>query len=147
MGDPVSATGTAVGVISLGLSVCQGLISFYRAWKDYDEDLDGAGRNVGSLLESLRGLEVIFQRLLPHNLDGAPNAAGSLIACRSVVESLERFLENCRCTSPPQSTKEKAKGILRRSLYPFRKATLDDIQSGVTQLQNTLIVALQAVDL
>ena len=39
MGDPFSVAGSAVGVISLGLAICQSLISYYGSWKAYDDEI------------------------------------------------------------------------------------------------------------
>ena len=40
MGDPISvATGTA-GLVSLGLQVSSGLITYCKAWKSYDRNID-----------------------------------------------------------------------------------------------------------
>lgn len=39
MADPLSFTGTAVGIVSLVLSVWNGLLQYYSAWKDFDNDV------------------------------------------------------------------------------------------------------------
>jgi hypothetical protein len=35
----MEAVGTAVGIASLGIQVCQGLLSYYSDWKDYNSDV------------------------------------------------------------------------------------------------------------
>jgi hypothetical protein len=39
MADPISAAGTAVGIISLGLQVSQGLIKYYTHFKAHDKEI------------------------------------------------------------------------------------------------------------
>lgn len=39
MSDPLSVTGSAVGVISLGLVVCGEIVAYGRDYRDYGEDI------------------------------------------------------------------------------------------------------------
>ena len=39
MSEAVALAGSAVGITSLGIQVCQGLLSYYHDWKNYDEDM------------------------------------------------------------------------------------------------------------
>ena len=55
MADFGAAAG-AVGVISLGIQVCQGLVSYCNAWKSHDKD-------IGDASERLVGLRYILETL------------------------------------------------------------------------------------
>lgn len=35
----MEAAGTAVGIASLGIQVCQGLLSYHEAWRSYHQDI------------------------------------------------------------------------------------------------------------
>ena len=35
----MEAAGTAAGIASLGIQVCQGLLSYYEAWRSYHQDI------------------------------------------------------------------------------------------------------------
>lgn len=56
MSDPISLAGTAIGVVSLGLSVCQGLISYYSTFRD-------CPRDAANMLEKLEGLKDVLEVL------------------------------------------------------------------------------------
>lgn len=56
MGDPISAAGTAVGIISLGIQVCQSLISYYDRWKSFDDDIAQIQGKLDGLKETLENL-------------------------------------------------------------------------------------------
>lgn len=46
MSDPLSVAGTAVGIASLGIQVCQGLIKYLQAVNDRNEEIKDAVRDV-----------------------------------------------------------------------------------------------------
>ncbi|KAL3441838.1 hypothetical protein BJX65DRAFT_313472 [Aspergillus insuetus] len=59
MTDPFSVSAGAVGVVSLGLTVSQGFMSFYGPWKSYDEEIqDFTGK-----LDGLQNILKILERL------------------------------------------------------------------------------------
>lgn len=41
--------GTALGVVSLGIQVCQGITWYYGEWKDCPEDVAGVAKSAESL--------------------------------------------------------------------------------------------------
>lgn len=53
MADLVGALGTAVGVVSLGIQVCQGLSSYYSAYK-------GRNSKIDNVYEKINGLTRVF---------------------------------------------------------------------------------------
>jgi hypothetical protein len=49
MADPVSIAGTAIGVVSLGLSLCQGLTQYLQALRCRREDIDSTSCQIDCL--------------------------------------------------------------------------------------------------
>lgn len=60
--EPFSAAGTAVGIVSLGVQVCQGLLSYYSGWKDFGEDVKATTDSIADLRRILLVLEDILSR-------------------------------------------------------------------------------------
>lgn len=56
MSDPLSVAGTAVGIASLGIQVCQGLIKYLQAVNDRNEEIRDAVRDVKQVLSLLDNL-------------------------------------------------------------------------------------------
>ncbi|KAL2835358.1 hypothetical protein BJY01DRAFT_252734 [Aspergillus pseudoustus] len=57
MTDPFSVAGSAVGVASLGLTICQGFLAYYGPYKSFHEDIEefvSRIENVNSLMSVLR---------------------------------------------------------------------------------------------
>ena len=44
--------GTAVGVISLGIQVCEGILKYYRDWKGYEDDIQGTYTEIDHLAKT-----------------------------------------------------------------------------------------------
>lgn len=147
MGDPLSITGGVVGIVSFSLTVCQGLATYYQQWIDYDAHLDGLGQRVKDILESLRALHSILQKVNSANLTGNASARASLQACHSATTSLEALLRKCRSVPNPQTSRTRLRMTIQHATYPFRKRTLDDMQHLISQLHESLLLALSTMSL
>lgn len=62
MSDPLSVTGSAVGVISLGLAVCGEIVAYSRACRDYGDDIRSMTTKDESLCIPLKVLREIISR-------------------------------------------------------------------------------------
>ena len=56
MSDPFSVAGSAVGVISLGISVCQGLVTYCSQYKSFNDGISNMIRKVQGLNDILAAL-------------------------------------------------------------------------------------------
>ena len=57
----LGVAGSAVGIISLGIQVCQGLIQYYGSWKDAPKDVTQMCKSVWNLEETLKVLKVTIK--------------------------------------------------------------------------------------
>jgi hypothetical protein len=49
----MEADGTAVGIASFGIQACQGLLSYYEAWRSYYQDICDACNKASELKKTL----------------------------------------------------------------------------------------------
>ena len=49
----MDVAGSAVGIASLGIQVCQGLLSYYDGWRSYNSDVRSAYDTVDDLSRTL----------------------------------------------------------------------------------------------
>ncbi|KAF5861811.1 hypothetical protein ETB97_012439 [Aspergillus alliaceus] len=107
MSHPLSVAGSVVGLISLGLTICQGVISYYSAYRAYSEET----RNVVTQLEGLQGVLGVLEGVLQQSKNqqnGSLAILGvkkNIIACGNGLEKLKSILENCEV---PQSHGKRA---------------------------------------
>lgn len=99
MADPFSITGSAVGVISLGLTVFSGLLQYYGDWKDSEKD-------IAATYTSIEGLTKAFM-LIKDTLEGqsfrrdmVAGVTESLSSCSAGVKRLETKVAKIRRATP-----------------------------------------------
>lgn len=148
MADPLSVAGGAAGVVSLGLTVCQGLLAYYRPFKSFHEEID----NVTCRIETLDGILKTLQNILLANApvlaasqtEPVNTAADSIQRCKRGLQALERMLDKCNKTTSPANP-FAARLQSSRLLYPFRRETLMTLMETVTWLHANLNTALQVL--
>jgi hypothetical protein len=58
----MEVAGTAVGIASLGIQVCQGLLSYYDSWKSYGSDISSTYDAITDLSKTLILLRTTLQQ-------------------------------------------------------------------------------------
>ncbi|KAH0545421.1 hypothetical protein FGG08_000562 [Glutinoglossum americanum] len=146
MSDPVSAAGSAVGVVSLGLAVCRGLLQYYNSWKGYEGD-------IAATLGSLEGLTRTLQ-LLETSIKGdgfnpeiVAGVKGCIRSCEGGVSSLQKKLEKIQAVEMPAKlgSWERIRSHGRRALYPFKESTLAKLREIVSELRDNLGLAVETL--
>ena len=142
MGDPLSIVASAGGIISLGITVCQGLIDYcqtfagqYRDVRVLVQDLQDLQKSLTTLQDSLTHRPDLFSFVLPH-IDRLKSRIDDL------QPMLGRFEEN---VSKQHAFKDKVKTATQRTLYPFKKGTLSKLRDTVRQAQDNLNLALGVI--
>ena len=141
---PIMDAGTAIGVTSLGIQVCQGLLDYYRDWKDYDGDIRETYTKIAELNKTFL--------LVDDKLRSLPGSAfqerakDCLLTCQDGVKQLEKKLKKVH-REAPAGLKQKTQAGILRLLYPFRKSTLEKLGIITQALMQQLNLALQVVQL
>lgn len=147
MADPFSVAGSAVGVISLGISVCQGLVNYYSAFKGQDDEV---GEIVGKV-ERLRDLLEVLQHRLSsprHRYSvSVTKVEQNIVACAMSLKKLDETLSKCTQESTPDDLRHKLRATSRRMLYPFKQKTLQDLSATVSQCQSDLATAMHILQM
>lgn len=139
MGDPFSAAGTAVGIVSLGLQVCQGLISYYDKWKSFDEDIIRIHGKLDGLRKTLENLEKEhLPKLKDSNTKAVDDVNEKILSCDDSIRKLKAVLEKCHSSHLANSVQGKTYKLFQRFCYPFKKDTLHELNVSVTSLQENL---------
>lgn len=139
--------GTAVSVISLGLQVCQGLCSYYQAYKGQDEKVADILQDVSILSNTLEAIQRCLSKLNPTQLDTIAQVEDSVIMCAAAIKILEQLLAECRRTAVPADFKERMQVLTRKVAFPFRQSTVKDLRDTVKGLQTNVVLALQTLQL
>lgn len=143
--DPFSVTGTAVGITSLGLQVCQALVHYYGKFRGFHDEIDSVVRRTENLMKSLQALESLKFR----NGDGEVFASlqEALKTVRLALKTLDEYAKRCGEVKMPDSARDRAKLVTKRLLWPFRQDTLLFLQETLDRTQADLALAMQTVGL
>ena len=144
MGDPLSIIASAGGIISLGITVCQGLI-------DYCQAFAGQYQDVRVAVEDLHGLEKSLAALrdsLTHRPDLLNLVQPYIVTLRGRINGLQPILGRFReHVSRQHAFKDKVKTATQRTLYPFKKGMVKELRDAVRHAQGNLSLALQVVQM
>lgn len=139
--------GTAVGVVSLGIQVCQGLVSYYQSYKGQDEKVDDLLRDVDQLSITLETIQNCLSKPHFQHFHATSQVNHNIILCGAAILRLNHLLTKCRQSVVPADTRERIKSLARRVVFPYHQNTIKDLRDTIKGLQNNLLVALQALHL
>ena len=148
MSDPISVTGTVVGVISLGIQVSQSLVNFYNSYKGQNSDLAHTTDKLNSLLEIFQSLKKTLsdRKFLADEQDLVKNVETSIQNCDEVIHELQEEVQKFNKTSSkgPLATIKIAG---RQLTYPFRQSTLQKIEEDIEDIRANISSALDVLKL
>jgi hypothetical protein len=151
MTDPFSVAGSAVGVVSLGLTVCKELISYVGHVKDRDLEVELISGRMEKLAEYLEQLQAIVNRVDSQTTTFGNNvtaiATSGIEACAAALRKIEAKLLST--TDPHNDTtfRGRARAWKTRLAYPFRRDDIVFLKDIVESVQQNLTTALQALQL
>ena len=132
-----------IGIVSLGIQVCQGLLKYYGSWKDSRKDVAALCSSVESLSSILDQLE----QTLTGNHETKSTISDCIEACRSSIEQLDKKLSKVRSVADPGNFTAKIYGQGLRLLYPFRESTLVKLKEIVADIRSNLALAVDTTHL
>ncbi|KAJ4183972.1 hypothetical protein NW755_009513 [Fusarium falciforme] len=148
MSDPLSVAGSAVGIISLGIQVCQGLIQYADAIRGRQQDVNDGMDEVRSLLVVFKSLEQTIGRIETDSPENAKSLLEHLRQAEAKLQSLEEVLTELDIPANTSSAiKGKMKETYRAATYPINKRKLEGTRQDVRSILGILTTALQTVDL
>ena len=146
MGDPFSVAGSAVGVISLAITTCQGVISYYNSWDIQDQSISDAKEKTERLRSSLSALEAVLPKISSSSAIAA-EVEKCMLSCREGTARLQKFLGKCRENAAPLNFRDRLQNCRQRALFPFRQSSLDSLKEIVRDFEDNLGTALQVLQL
>ena len=147
MSDPLSVAGSAVGIISMSLTVLQGLIQYYVSWKDYSQHVD---RLVKSLQMFLQTLELLNETITGSCFEAkiVAHVEKSINSCQDGVNSLQKKLDKVQSIAlPDRPIYSKILTQGRRLLYPFKESTLTKLQEIISELKDNLTLVMRTLSM
>ena len=137
MAEFAAAPGAA-GLVSLGLQVCSGLLTYCKTIKSRDKDLEAISVRLRGLFNVLEVLESV---LTSSDLAQRPSfgvVEESILVCGDSIRDLEKVRDACRKVGTSSISTQ-----FGRATYPFRRTEITSLNSTLNDLQSNLGLALQ----
>jgi len=141
----LGVAGGAVGFISLGIQVCQGLMQYYGSWKDAVKDVAQMCKSIQNLEETLKVMKVTIED------KGVATKAEAVVQSSidtcifSIKELQDELIKVPEVKGPTIWSKVHGQG--RRLLYPFRESTLVKLKEIIADIRENLSLAVDVLHL
>ncbi|KAF2491471.1 hypothetical protein BU16DRAFT_594413 [Lophium mytilinum] len=147
MSDPLSVAGSAAGIASLGIQVCQSLVWYLRS-------IEGRRQRIADDLKEVQRLVSIFYSLndiLPEIERRGTAESATIRTCLGDSEEklleLQQLLIKWRGPESRTSTKQKVKEAGRILIHPFQEGKLDLLRQTLQNLLDNLKSAIEVATL
>lgn len=147
MADPFSIAGSSVGIVSLGLTVCQGLVKYWSQWKSRESDVDAAIDQVQKLERTLELLQTRLSHLPSSCQNIVTGVENNIASCGEGIRKLFEYLSKCDHVKTQVNWKDKMRAQKQKALYPFRREDLQDLKQTLRDVQQNLAMALETLHL
>jgi hypothetical protein len=145
MADPFSVAGTAVGIISLGIQTCKGIVWYIDTAKDAKEKAERLRREVEQLTDILESLENTVTQAGLSSTSSTVTYAG-ISACASALEQIKERLGK-RSSIGRSHIRTRLQTIKERLSYPFKEGELVYWKNALDHVQQHLQTALLALQM
>src|SRR5205809_5154796 len=123
MADPLSVSGSVTGLVSVGITLCQGLMQYYGSYRSCESDISTMLGSVSALSTSLTQLDNAIRSPM-FRPDIVATIESSATVCRTGIAALEKKLNKIKTTPKPIDPWDRVKNHARKAMYPFKESTL-----------------------
>lgn len=144
--DPLSISASASGLLSVGITVCHGLLEYYSSWRDAEDDVSRMYNSIDALNKTLILIDLSIQHK-SFNRDVVVRVEESITSTQRGLESLKKKLDKIKVVPQQEGWREKTKAQFRRTVFPFKESTLVKLKELGNELRDDLSIALDALQM
>ena len=144
--EALGLSSAAAGLISLGLTICQGLLDYYHSYKDAENQVAQMYASIEALTETFRLLESAIEPKV-FSRGSVQKIEQSISSAESGLQSLRKKLDKIRLSPLQSGWKAKGMAQLRRTLFPFKESTLAKLKELGIELRQDLSLALEVLQI
>ncbi|KAF4454602.1 hypothetical protein F53441_2898 [Fusarium austroafricanum] len=138
MGDPLSISTGIAGLISLGLTLGNGLHTYFGAIKDRHNDIETVQQSLGLLQFNIHTLRSNQSKIGRRHGLAADGLTLGVINCEAQLRSLEVLLNELTSTEGSTAFKQKLQKQKMIARYPFDQKKLVKLQDQLSRANETL---------
>ena len=146
MSDPLSVSGSVSDLVSIGITLCQGLVQYYGSYMSCESDISTVLVSAIALSNSLTQLGNATRSPM-FRADIVTILKSSATACQSGITALEKKLNKIETTPKPTGPWHRVKHHARKAMYPFKESTLAKLREIITDLRGNLTAAINVLQM
>ncbi|WKT48229.1 hypothetical protein QSH57_013134 [Fusarium oxysporum f. sp. vasinfectum] len=147
MGDPLSIASGVAGLISLGLTVCDSLHTYFSAIKDRKDDIAIITQSLSLFKFHIFAVQSSASKLGNRHSPAIDGLQLSLINCEMQLKCLETLLNKLIPTEDPSLAKDIWRRQKLTARYPFDRKKLVQLEEYLSRANVTLSSFIQALNL
>jgi hypothetical protein len=147
MADPLSVASGVAGLVSLGLTLCNGLHTYFSAIKDRHSDIDTATQSLALLQSNICIIQSSTLKLGHRHALAANGVNAGLKNCETQLKALEAFVKDLNNAENSSGTKQKWQKQKMFARYPFDQKKLFQLQEHLLRANTTLSSFVQSFNL
>lgn len=147
MADPLSVAGLAAGLVSLGLQVTGGLVSYVGAIRSRPEDLASANGYINSIRAAINHINS-SSACAQASQTASDNIKFSVDACKDELKALEELIVKLSASQHGGTTvRGKIRDGSKKLTHAFHRADIKELEDRLSRAYTTLQGAMQALGL
>jgi hypothetical protein len=133
------------GLISLGITVCKGILAYYDAFKGSGDAIE---KMCASMENVAKTLLVISSTVTRGSFDkiAITMVETSVSGCANGMDALAKKLEKIRSVRADGTLKARVENAKRQTIYPFKESTLVKMREVCDDLRDNLALAIGALN-
>lgn len=147
MADPLSVASGVMGVVSAGLVTCEGLVSYFSAYKGQDHYLDSLTQRAENLQCSLTFLRQALPLWREQPFDTASRIEQHAAACQAGIVILSGHLSGFKPAPESSLRRDKFQHLVQKTAFPFKKTTIVEMSGILDGFQENLNTILSIAGL
>jgi hypothetical protein len=142
MADPFSVAGSAVGVVSLAILACQGLVTYIGDVKDAKDRTTQISRHMDELAAHLERLESIMSKIEPSAY--VTGAEEGIVACAEAIKKIRDKL-SLDASAIETTLRTQWRDMKQKLWYSFKKMDIAYARGVIEFIEQNLQTALLAL--
>ncbi|KAJ4218889.1 hypothetical protein NW759_008040 [Fusarium solani] len=145
MAEALGIASGVAGIVSLGITICSGLDTFFSAIKDRDDDLKRATELLSLLRRYIELIRPSASTLSSRHAQATDLVALALRSCEGELRALKELVDNLNKVDGASDVArkwDKSKSVIT---YPFQRKKLTQIQDQLLKATGALGTVIQAL--
>lgn len=145
MAEALGIASGVAGIVSLGITICSGLDTYFSAIKDKDDDLKRASDLVSLLRRYIELILPSASTLSSRHAQATNLVVLALGSCECELRALKELVDNLNQVDGASDVArkwDKSKSVI---IYPFQRKKLNQIQDQLLKATGALGTVIQAL--